>query len=105
ADRGAEAAARFPDSLRMFCSFGITGTANAAAPARFPKGVCVATEDRSSGRRHVAGRERGRAPEPRVRNAVPASPLLDVHDIFKAAGEAPYAWRFDTDALIWGDNA
>jgi diguanylate cyclase (GGDEF)-like protein len=66
----------------------------------------VANDDRSAGRRHVAGRERGRAPEASRRLAARAtSAVLDLQDIFTAAGEVPYAWRIDTDALIWGHNA
>jgi diguanylate cyclase (GGDEF)-like protein len=26
-------------------------------------------------------------------------------DVFAAVGEAPYAWRIDSDAIAWGDNA
>ena len=26
-------------------------------------------------------------------------------EVFAAVGEAPYAWRIDSDALAWGPNA
>ena len=45
-----------------------------------------------------------------VRTPVPErapgrSGTLDAAEIFASVGEVPYAWRIDTDALRWGDNA
>ncbi len=58
------------------------------------------------GRRHVGGRERGRAPDPTRHVPVTASAEpLDLPAILSAAGEVPYAWSIDTDALVWGGNA
>src|SRR3954468_1596196 len=72
---------------------------------RNAKGVRVASGKRIAERRHVAGRERGRAPEPNARRPAPASVGLDLQDILTAAGEVPYAWHLDTDVLVWGSNA
>ena len=32
-------------------------------------------------------------------------PAFESTEVFAAVGEAPYAWRIDSDALAWGDNA
>ena len=51
-------------------------------------------------------RETGRPPAPPP-PAAPASvpAVLDSDAIFAAIDEVPYAWRIDSDALVWGPNA
>src|SRR5262245_32616690 len=63
------------------------------------------SQDRSTRRRHVAGKERGRVPEPdrRVAAAGGTAPL-DLQEIFTPVGEVPYVWQIDSDALQWGRN-
>jgi diguanylate cyclase (GGDEF)-like protein len=65
----------------------------------------MGSQDRSTKRRHVAGKERGRVPEPNPRIATAGGPApLDLQEIFTSVGEVPYVWRIDSDALLWGRN-
>jgi diguanylate cyclase (GGDEF)-like protein len=61
--------------------------------------------DPSSGEGDADGQKPclGREPSPGIAGSGGAG-MLDPTAIFASVGEVPYAWRIDTDALVWGRN-
>jgi hypothetical protein len=72
-----------------------------------PSGAIVASQnwDPSSGEGDADGQKPclGREPSPGIAGSGGAG-MLDPTAIFASVGEVPYAWRIDTDALVWGRN-
>jgi len=78
----------------------LAGVSGVAAYA--PSGAIVATRNANT----LAGRGCADT-QPPTRSEGPSggpSSAIDAQEILASVGEAPYAWRIDTDALTWGAN-